>query len=267
MISALIRTLRLTLGGGQFSMNRELWLKSWSVKKRHPSHRRSKIQWGLDYRSCIKNHGLVWLSSDLVLWNVLPTLNSRALKHLAIARNAFQLTFRRQYGIQRILNEEDRFFELFRHFLQIVKSMPRESQEFINRRTRVLQLGADLVIKAYIQDILALLTTRFDCAERNAHSRFQRFTRSLTAEEALGLRGLTPIIIGRPTSYSPHFVLTRTPQSGAFYYCFPVFDLLLPWCTLCRPSRLKKLCRVCPVWCGLRSNHVRRGLEEIAGRT
>ena len=133
---------------------------------------------------------------------------------MTIVRNAFQLIFRRQYEIQRILNNENRFFELFRHYLQDVKSMRRESQEFIIRRTRVLQLDVELVIKTYIQNILALLTTRFDCAERDVH---RRIDRSLIVEEVLGLGGLTPAIIGKFTSCSPHFVLTRTPQSGAFF--------------------------------------------------
>ncbi len=227
MISAILRTLRLIMGGLEpFSMS-GLWLKSWTSKRRKlragaALNARSfqPLRLGLNYRSSLERYGLAWLPNRLMNWTGTPRFTPEAQQHLALTRNAFQITFHRARNIQDLVNRENEFDKLFIEMMQERLNHIADSKAHQQSLNFALISAASLIIQCYIQDVFALLATRVPSprnlpqSRRHAATELTNFTSSLTANEAAGLAGLSYPMVERLLNLPPRLVEPRASKKG-----------------------------------------------------
>ena len=199
LVSTVIRSLALTVGGGDPSRSSALWRDSWTRQVPTPPEENQESdgetsevkQVGLRYKESLENHGMIWLPSGLLTWDTWPAFAPEVLGDLAVYRNAFQKSFKHMPDIQKKLKQENRFFASFRSYLKRARIHSRSSPNLFYQKTmHALNLGAELIIQAFIKDIFSLLAGRFECDVKNKRARKAIFLKSLEEEEASGLAGL-----------------------------------------------------------------------------
>ncbi|KAJ9655921.1 hypothetical protein H2201_008702 [Coniosporium apollinis] len=220
MVSAVVRILRMSAGTDP-SSHPSLWLREWGGSKGgrrgrtevsdddgegdgDDGHgRRDAKRFGLDLRTCVEQNGMAWFPVEPIHWNITPTFTSQAIKRLALAANAFQKSFRKTRNIQRLLSREDTMLQLFRAYL-------RESE------TAAIKVGAQLSIRSYIQEVLALLAERWTDGPRDPKERLEEFIAraKLEDEEASGLRGLSWVMVANLIGGPPRVVGVRQSKAG-----------------------------------------------------
>jgi hypothetical protein len=221
MVSAVIQALQLSAGTDP-TMHPKIWKPQWYTREWKRVHRgedgaensdsngddddrlnRRRLI-GLNFRGRIEESGMAWLPQDLILWNVIPTFTEQALKRLALAENAFQKSFLKTRNIQRLLSREDTMLKLFRSYL-------REPEKLT-----AIKIGAQLSIRSYIQEVLALLAGRWTDGPRNPKKRLEEFTAraGLEDEEASGLRGLSCAMVSKLIGGPPRIVGVRQSKAG-----------------------------------------------------
>lgn len=198
LVTTVIRSLALTVGGGNASQSSALWRDSWT---RHgPAQRKeghetdgeaNKVKHiGLRYKKTLEAHGMIWLPSDLLNWNTWPIFTLQSFGDLAVYRNAFQRSFKHMPDIQKKLGQENRFFATYRSFLSQAKQYPRGSAKFDREREYAIHLGAELIVQEFVKDVFSLLASRSECDVKNESARKTIFLKPLDEDEANGLIGL-----------------------------------------------------------------------------
>ncbi|KAI9810552.1 MAG: hypothetical protein M1827_006225 [Pycnora praestabilis] len=219
MMSALIRTLKLSIGGDDPLLHRDLWQKSWRVRQRHRQPaiqndedeeppRRGRQVLGLDYGRCVARFGLVWLPEHMILWNhTLPTFQEHFIRKLAISRNGFEKSLKHTTTIamSRAVAKDDQFLTLFDEYLADAKTSDSDD------KIGVLKLAAELVIQNYISQVLELLTRRAFPGDSAADQEHRDHLKDrLTDNEVKGLSGLTYVMIERLIGAPPDIARVKS---------------------------------------------------------
>ncbi len=222
MVSALVRVLRMSTGTDA-SSHPSMWLGKRREREREGESeasdddvegersRRRAGKLGLNLRACVKENGMAWFPVDLIHWNITPTFTRQAIKCLALAANAFQKSFHKTLNIQRTLSHENAMFQLFREYLRTSKEIG-------------IKTGAQLSVQSYIQEVFGLLADRWtdwpeDSSTNVAKDRKKRREEfmaraKLEDDEALGLRGLSWIMIFKLIGGRPRIVGVRQSKAG-----------------------------------------------------
>ena len=184
---------------------------------------------GLGFAPIIKRYGSPWLQRDQLLWEALPifqpTLLHRSL--FPLSQNAFYKSFRRIKDIPAVLTEQDRRREAFRnccfntsHFrhahMQDKDNLEKRVEWEDGCRT-LYQLGAEMVLQSYIQEIFGLLIDRVKKCNGLPNSVVQArqwLLEPLNAVEAEGCCGLSYAMIQRITRVPPRIVGARPPRAS-----------------------------------------------------
>lgn len=222
LLSAVMRTFQLIFGGVTPHSISALWRDTWDGTKsrgRSASNKRVK-KLGLNYAKCVDKFGCAWLPDNLMVWSHPPRFTPNALNQLSLANNAFQRSFMRTPRIQERLSREQMsdqlFIEHLRRYRDHVADSPEQQQAF----QAAFNLGASLIVQAYIVDLFHLLATRIpsDIPESriNQPARLRDFLSPLTVEERLGLRGLHHRMIETLLSRAPTVLKPKMPRTSSF---------------------------------------------------
>jgi hypothetical protein len=216
MVSALVRLLRMSTSTDP-SLHPSMWRREWRSRVWRPreasnddleegsgsSTRGGAKRLGLDLQTCVRENGMAWLPVEEIHWNTRPTFTSRAIKRLAVAANAFQKSFHKNSNIQRSISHEDAMFRLFRDYL-------RTSEQ------GGIKLGAQLSVRSYIQEVIALLAGRWTDGPRKPKRRLKEFIARAKFEddEASGLSGLSWVMVADLIDGPPRVVKVRQSKAS-----------------------------------------------------
>ncbi|KAL8700359.1 MAG: hypothetical protein Q9224_001003 [Gallowayella concinna] len=227
LIAAMLRTIRLTLGGLEPSAFPQLWLSSWVRRKRRrpqrpdidQNERPRKRHRGLGYKEIVVRHGVSSLPKDHLQWEGIPSFTPEFLRQLTM-RNGFQTRFRAQRDIAGALTLQDRLLEAFRDSLQHALRLDQETarrQGFTAEVLDVVMTGVQLVIQEYIREVFR--HTKY-WAIQNLRKGAQQATWSrhcagLTAEELDGQLGLSFDMVSRlyGPGIEPRIAQARLPRN------------------------------------------------------
>ena len=217
MVSALVRLLRMSTSTDP-SLYPSMWRREWRSRVWRPRNREASNddveegsgsptqggakRLGLDLRTCVRENGMVWFPVEEIYWNIRPTFTSRAIKRLAVAANGFQKSFHKNSNIQRSISHEDAMFQLFRDYV-------RTSEQ------AGIELGAQLSVRSYIQEVIALLAERWTDGPRKPKRRLKKFIAraKLKDNEASGLRGLSWVMVADLIDGAPRVVKVRQSKA------------------------------------------------------
>lgn len=198
LVSTVIRSLALTVGGGNASQSSALWRDSWTRRGPAQSKEGNETdgetnevkQTGLRYKKSLEAHGMIWLPSDLFNWDTWPIFTLQSFEDLAVYRNAFQKSFKHMPDIQKKLGQENRFFVTYRSFFSRAKQYPWGLANFDREREYAIDLGAELIVQESVKDVFSLLASRFECNVKNESARKTILLKPLDEDKANGLIGL-----------------------------------------------------------------------------
>lgn len=227
MMSAMIRSMKLSFGGLCPEQLPELWLESWIPKRQRrgfideddpeaaaPPTRRM----GLNYQAAVEKHGLTWIRDDVIGWSTPPRFTQRALKKLALIGNAFQRTFRAPHDLRTRILRSDHIDEEFQELLRDCAAHPANTNEFRKAMDRVLNTGAELIVQSYVQAVFNMLFDRAKNEGPNRHLalpiRQEAFFAPLTSSEKAGLAGLNLEMMQRLLGHEPAIVAPRPNREG-----------------------------------------------------
>jgi hypothetical protein len=217
MVSALVRLLRMSTSTDP-SLYPSMWRREWRSRVWRPRNREASNddveegsgsptqggakRLGLDLRTCVRENGMAWFPVEEIHWNIRPTFTSRAIKRLAVAANGFQKSFHKNSSIRRGVSHEDAVFQLFRDYV-------RTSEQ------AGIELGAQLSVRSYIQEVIALLAERWTDGPRKPKRRLKKFIAraKLEDDEASGLRGLSWVIVADLIDGAPRVVKVRQSKA------------------------------------------------------
>jgi hypothetical protein len=217
MVSALVRLLRMSTSTDP-SLYPSMWRREWRSRVWRPRNREASNddveegsgsptqggakRLGLDLRTCVRENGMAWFPVEEIHWNIRPTFTSQAIKRLAVAANGFQKSFHKNSSIQRSISHEDAMFQLFRDYV-------RTSEQ------AGIELGAQLSVRSYIQEVIALLAERWTDRPRKPKRRLKKFIAraKLEDDEASGLRGLSWVMVADLIDGAPRVVKVRQSKA------------------------------------------------------
>ena len=194
LVSTVIRSLALTIGGGDLSQSSALWCDSWT--RYSPTQRKEgqedgetskEKQIGLKYKESLEAHGMILLPSSLLTWDTWPIFTPKVMKDLAVYQNGFQKSFKHMPDMQKKLKQENRLFATFCSYLTRAKQYPRGSVSFDWNSKYAIYLGAELIVQEFIKDIFSLFASRFECGVKDESVWKTIFLESLDKDEANGL--------------------------------------------------------------------------------
>jgi hypothetical protein len=214
MVSAIVRTLQANLGAKRYLQERSLWSKAWTVKRRtrqqqgddgedHDSEVDGIERLGLDYDQCHLRHGLALLPAKLIDWENLPVFSPHIVSQLGIAKNGFGRHLRHGHNLHHELHAEHDVMELYRRQLQGTRALPIDSLSE-NGHLAVLKLGAELVIRSYLREILNIMKGR-ECG-MEAHDVIGE---RLSDLESDGFMGFTYVMMEKLFHHPPHVIIAK----------------------------------------------------------
>lgn len=219
MLSAIIRTLQLVVGGTSPLRMPSIWSATCSNQRgpqprKQASKKRPRFELlGLNYRQSMQRFKMGWLPYHLVDWVHPPRFTANALSRLALTKNAFQRTFTRLYGKKLPHTREELADRVFQEYLHAHRQHPSDIPEHEEAIQKALKLGASRVIQAYIQELFAHLATRLPSAlpgiRIDTTRRLETFLAPLSPEEKQGLRGLHYDMIARLLTFPPTLLTIR----------------------------------------------------------
>ncbi|KAI9827582.1 MAG: hypothetical protein M1832_004932 [Thelocarpon impressellum] len=199
MVSAVVRTLRASLGEHKHLRSCLLWDASWMVS----GSGEEETMLELDYRTTVRRHGLAWLPARHVLWDDLSAFAPEVANRLGLAKNGFGGRLRGGSRAQKALKEENCFYADFgrvlRQILEVYDgSFPDKPQHLARNgsHSRVLWLAAELVVQEYLPNVMKLLWAR----DPNLESWKDR----LDTNEEAGLEAFTYEMAERMMRWPPH---------------------------------------------------------------
>ena len=217
MVSAMIRTLQANLGAKRHLQERSLWSKNWMVKERRPDQADASdeengametMKLGLNYDRCHQRHGLALLPADLIEWQGLPTFSPHLIGRLGLAKNGFGRHLHQGQTLHHKVHADVGLIGSYKQRLVTSLTLPEDSEDE-NGRPTVFQLGAELVIQAYIQEIWAILKRRHGQEDKDV------VREQLSAWESAGLMGCSFDMIEKLFDDEPHVIyVKRAPRRG-----------------------------------------------------
>lgn len=240
LVSAMVRLLRLSTGGLNRRGSPAIWKNHWISKsprrldnededeEEEGEEKPGLMRWGLGLDDILDESGIAWFCPELMRWNTL-TLTRYALKNLAFNTNALQQSYRTTTNIQKRLQNEDHALALFHERLRSPGNIDTESDNPLDNNSnraestrehgqhQALFLGAELVIRAYIQQVWETLAARASGrsrpSERQREAAWKDFTAPLNPDEALGLQGLTIAMVEKTLGEKARIVHARLPDN------------------------------------------------------
>ena len=213
MVEAMLQTLRYCIGSLALARNPALGRLSWSVRARHgtaqhpasddvrpPVHRL-----GLDYRRCLDDRGMTWLPRERVAWEGLPRFRREIISRLELGRAGFGQHLEGRRGVLDKLTEENRAFAQFRSMLEESRTDAMGNDQAAERQW-MLELGAELVIQAYIRGIFEILHQR---KQPSGRASLASSLQGLTEDQAAGLGGLTHGMVEAIMGQAPDLALVK----------------------------------------------------------
>jgi len=227
MVSALLRIMQIGLGSDPSSQS-TIWLagrKNIGPAEENSESSELEIEatanickkgsrdleggLGLDLRSCVRENGLAWLPADLVNWATCPpTFTEDALKHLSLAKNKFQQSFKINKGIQDKLSREDRLFQTLGSFLDDDATLKW-----------TLQAASELVVNDYIKTVIGIIAGRHDSISKHSKQPVEDLAKlcNLSSIEASGYTSLTYALVEKMIDCQPRVIkvrVTAIPANG-----------------------------------------------------
>jgi hypothetical protein len=168
---------------------------------------------GLGYQDCLETFGMLWLPSGKFNWLPLPSNTTQTLERLGPIHNTLQANLRSGAQI------EDRIeFELAvnEYFRERVSGYQSTSHQVLNatRREDLLQLGAELIVAGFVCEVWQILARRKFGGHGTSPDQVKDITQPLTADEGLGLHGLTYKMLSRVLKHPPRIARALEPTTA-----------------------------------------------------
>lgn len=218
MAAAIFQTLQASLGAHRECQNRSLWEKDWKP----PHRKRAGVgegppndededaiaeRWGLNYRFTVSHYGKAWFADRLILWEGLPVFHPAAMKHLSFNSMGFGRQLRQPNLARRALVKEQCRLRMYRDRLVSAWRGPEDPSvpmDRWNRTMEALKLGAELVLQAYLLEVLAVLRRR-EASNVEVH-----FDDMISKDAKAGLVGLSLRRLASWMGRAPHIALVKT---------------------------------------------------------
>ena len=171
MVSALLRTLRLCLGGSVPASRPEIWRREWRAQRR-PTHcvdDPPPKRYGLGLQDIVQARGFVAFPPEMIQWHPLPQFERFHLRRLALAKqNTFHQTFKHRRNIAPSLQRDNAIMDLLIHDceefratfptpLPSFKTWKDSSGEALGN---IIWPYTQLIISSYIETIVELIIQR-----------------------------------------------------------------------------------------------------------
>lgn len=181
MSTAMARTLKLSLGCLSPPQMPSLWHgKRWSRPKsertlggvgRRPGSRRKEKRQGLEYRTSVQNHGIIWIPSRLGQWNgTIPLFRHSKYPHLDVYANVFR------YRTRGLRPSDQRTRDgRFEEFIATrIRETAEETQDFTSQKwLTVFTMFSQVCIQKYNAHVWDVIHRRW-CQDNNIRLRSKR---------------------------------------------------------------------------------------------